>query len=84
MQLEVEKENIELAKKKRQKGIYNMKTNFCNTVYDDKNGKLYYCRQNEIAECDNCGKLFPLRKKQIINNKIFCPICFEKYGTCKT
>lgn len=61
-----------------------MKTNFCNTVYDDKNGKLYYCRQNEIAECDNCGKLFPLRKKQIINNKIFCPICFEKYGTCKT
>lgn len=61
-----------------------MKTNFCNTVYDDKNGKLYYCHQNEIAECDNCGKLFPLRKKQIINNKIFCPICFEKYGTCKT
>lgn len=51
--------------------------NFCDTVYDEKDGKLYCCRQNEIAECDNCGKLFPKRKQKAINGKLLCSECFE-------
>jgi len=48
--------------------------------YDFENDMVIVCRQNEIEQCDECGKLFPLRKKHIVGDEILCPDCFNELG----